>query len=268
MAKVEKKLWRIAGLPAVTALFATAPERVERLFFDDRLKAQAGAFSAVLAKARKPYRLVEAEELARVAGSAMHGGIVAIAQPVAVAEFDPAEAKRWVKDHQPLLILDGVSNPQNLGAIARTAAYFGLPRMVLSDHPSQAAPSDAAYRIAEGGLDYIKLYRITGLPAMLKRLRDFYLVLGTALGDGKPLDALHGGKRPIAIILGNEEHGLSSTTLKACEAVVTLPGAGRVQSLNVSASAAIFIHAALGHSEASGDAKLPNRQPAMTKHRG
>jgi RNA methyltransferase, TrmH family len=140
--------------------------------------------------------------------------------------------------------------------------------MVLSDHPSQAAPSDAAYRIAEGGLDYIKLYRITGLPAMLKRLRDFYLVLGTALGDGKPLDALHGGKRPIAIILGNEEHGLSSTTLKACEAVVTLPGAGRVQSLNVSASAAIFIHAALGHSEASGDAKLPNRQPAMTKHRG
>lgn len=241
-----KKLLRVAGLPAVTALFATAPERVERLFFDERAKAQTGAFCSALAKARKPYRLVDGAELERVAGSVMHGGIVALAQPVAVAAFDLAAAPNWARDGQPLLLLDGVSNPQNLGAIARTAAFFGLPRIVLSDHKAQAAPSDAAYRIAEGGLDYVRLYRATHFAAMLTALRRSYRVLGTALGEGQSIGALEKSDRPVALVLGNEEHGLSPTTFKACEAIVTIKGAGQVQSLNVAASAAIFIHAAIG----------------------
>jgi TrmH RNA methyltransferase len=242
-----KKLLRIAGLPAVTALFATAPERVERLFFDEDTKSQTGVFCSALAKARKPYRLVDAAELERVAGSVMHGGIVALAQPVAVAGFDLAAAPGWARDGQPLLLLDGVSNPQNLGAIARTAAFFGLKRIVLSDHKAQAAPSDAAYRIAEGGLDYVQLYRATGFLGMLRPLRRAYRVLGTALGEGQSIAALEKSDRPIALVLGNEERGLSPATLKACEAIVTIEGAGQVQSLNVAASAAIFIHAALHH---------------------
>jgi len=216
-----------------------------RLFFDEGLKQQAGAFCATLAKARKPYRLVPDDEMQRVAGSAMHGGIVALAQPVALAEFDPAEARQWARDRQPLLLLDGVSNPQNLGAIARTAAFFGVPRLVLSDHKAQALPSDAAYRIAEGGLDLLSLYRARRFAPALKELRESYLVLGTALGQGKPIDALAPSERPFALVLGNEEGGLPPATLKACETIVTIRGEGAVQSLNVSSSAAIFIHALL-----------------------
>jgi len=240
-----KKLLRVAGMPAVSALFATAPERVERLFFDERIKAQTGAFCAALARARKPYRLVDSAELERVAGSVMHGGIVALAQPVAVAAFDPAEATNWARDGQPLILLDGVSNPQNLGAIARTAAFFGLKRMVLSDHKAQAALSDAAYRIAEGGLDYVRLYRATRFAGMLTALRRSYRILGTALGQGQSIGDLEKSDRPLALVLGNEEQGLPPATLKACEAIVTIEGAGQVQSLNVASSAAIFIHAVL-----------------------
>lgn len=243
MAKEQKKLARIAGLPAVTALFATAPSRVERLFFDERMKTKAGDFCAVLARARKPYRLVDDDELQRVAGSVMHGGIVALAEPSPLAEFDLREASNWARDGKPLLILDGVSNPQNLGAIARTAAFFGVPRMVLSDHPAQALPSDASHRIAEGGLDYIALYRASRLPNLLKQLRPFYHVVGTALGKGQSLRALAESDRPLALVFGNEEEGLTPATLKACETIVTLRGAGKVQSLNVSASAAIFLYA-------------------------
>ncbi len=238
-----EKLLRIAGLPAVSALFARAPERVERLFYDERLKAKAGAFCAALAKARKPYRLVAGEELERVAGSVMHGGIVALAQPVPLSTFDPAEAPQWARDRLPLLLLDGVSNPQNLGAIARTAAFFGLPRMILSDHKAQALPSDAAYRIAEGGLDTLRLYRASRFADTLRILRHSYHVIGTALGNGTPLGELGKSNRPYAIVLGNEEHGLSASTLKACETTVTIPGSAAVQSLNVAASAAILIHA-------------------------
>src|SRR5215831_7670239 len=90
----SKSLLRVAGLPAVSALFAAAPTRVERLFFDQRLKPHVAAFCAELARARKPYRLVEADELERVAGSVMHGGIVALALPKPVPILDPAQAAK------------------------------------------------------------------------------------------------------------------------------------------------------------------------------
>jgi RNA methyltransferase, TrmH family len=241
--KDSAKLLRIAGLPAVSALFATAPERVERLFFDDRMKPLTGAFCTMLARARKPYRVVPPDELERVAGTVLHGGIVAVAQPRPLPELDLATAQRWAEDGQPLLLLDGIGNPHNLGAIARTAAFFGLPRIVLSDHPEQAAPSDASYRVAEGGLEHVALYRAPRFAATLKGLRRCYRVLGTALGTGRPLETLRHGEKPVALVLGNEEDGLPCATLDACDAIVTIPGAGHVQSLNVSASAAILIHA-------------------------
>lgn len=241
-----KKLLRIAGLPAVSALFATAPERVERLFFDARLKAQVNPFCAELARQRKAYRQVEADEMERVAGSAMHGGIVALAAPRPVATFDPAKdaAKltQWARDGRLLLLLDGVGNPHNLGAIARSAAFFGAARMVLSDHPAQAGPSDASYRVAEGGLEHLELWRGSHFARMLGELRRHYLVVGAAAEGGQPMSGLKSTDRPIALVLGNEERGLPPATLKACEQVVTIPGAGHIQSLNVSASAAILLH--------------------------
>lgn len=240
--KDARDLLRVAGLPAVSALFATAPERVERLFFDERMKSLVGAFCAALARARKPYRLVQPEELGRVAGTVLHGGVVAVAQPRPVPPLDLAEVPGWAADGHPLLLLDGIGNPHNLGAIARSAAFFRLPRMVLSDHPEQAGPSDASYRVAEGGLEHVALYRAPRFAETLKGLRRNYRVLGTALDKGRPLDALRRGDKPFALVLGNEEDGLPRATLDACDEIVTIPGAGHVQSLNVSASAAILIY--------------------------
>jgi TrmH RNA methyltransferase len=237
------KLLRVAGLPAVAALFATAPLRVERLFFDQRMRAQVSDFCAELARSHKPYRLVPSEELERVAGSVMHGGVVALARPQPVLALDLAKAADWARSGEPLLLLDGIGNPHNLGAIVRTAAFFGLPRIVLSDHPAQAGPSDACYRVAEGGLEYVELHRSVRFAHTLQQLRRSYCVIGTAAGNGQPIEALQRAERPLAVVLGNEEHGLPPATLAACEAIVTVSGSGLVQSLNVAASAAILLHA-------------------------
>lgn len=241
------KLFRVAGLSAVSALFTHDGARVERLFFEERLKAKTGDFCKAMAAARKPYRMVEAEELAKVAGTVLHGGVVALIAPRPVPAFDVEAAKRWAADGQPLLILDGVGNPHNLGAILRTAAFFGLRRVVVSDHPGQALPSESAYRVAEGGFEWVELYRAANLPAVLKRLRESYRVAGTALGRGRAVvtdpAVLAKGGRPAAVVLGNEEDGLPPATLAACEDILTLPGTGRIQSLNVAATAAILIHA-------------------------
>lgn len=233
---------RVAGFAAVAALFRQAPERVERLFFLPDMGRAVGRFCQALGRAHKPYRQVEAEELERIAGTAMHGGVVALAKPRPVIAFDPAEAATWTASVPLLVVLDGIGNPHNLGAIARTAAFLGIDRLVISDDPAQAGPSDAAYRVAEGGLEFVQILRATAFPAALQRLKPAYRVVGTALGRGRRPEALS-RDRAIALVLGNEERGLSPATLQACDEIVTIPGSGWVQSLNVAATAAILMHA-------------------------
>jgi RNA methyltransferase, TrmH family len=245
------KFVRISGLPAVAAVFATAPERVERMFFEPGIGGKAGAFCKTLATLRKPYKQVPPDELARIAGTPMHGSIVALVTPKPIPTLDRADAKAgaaaWARAGEPLLVLDGVSNPHNLGAIARTAAFFGIKRLILSDDPAQALPSDAAYRVARGGLEHVDVQLARDLPAILRALSPNYLVVGAALDNGRPLESFVGGGRPLALVMGNEEDGLGRETLAACDAIVTIPGAGagRMQSLNVAASSAILVHVLL-----------------------
>lgn len=236
----QRALLRVCGLAAVGALFERDPGRVERLYFEPRLRGAVGPFCAALAHARKPYREVDAAELARVGGTVLHGGVAAIARPQPLAAFDAAMASGWARDGKPLLVLDGIGNPHNLGAIARTAAFFGIERIVLADRPDQALPSDASYRVAEGGLDQLTLYRAP-LPAALPELRHAYHIVGTALDSGAGWGGRGAGKPP-ALVLGNEENGLDASTLALCDEVVTIPGSGRVQSLNVASTAAILLY--------------------------
>ena len=238
-----RTLIRVAGFSAVAALFAAAPGRVERLFFDARSKARAQDFCAILSKARKPYREVPKEELDKVAGTPMHGGIVAVAQPRPVLAFDAQAARNWARDGRLLLVLDGVGNPHNLGAIVRSAAFFGVPRILLSDHAQQALPSDASYRVAEGGFEHLELYRTGAISTQLGKLRGAYRVVGAAPAGRAGLPAPQPGGPPFALVLGNEETGVPRATLAACDEVVAIPGSGRIESLNVSAAAAVLIYA-------------------------
>lgn len=239
----RRELLRVCGLNAVRALFARDPGRVERLFFAARLEPELAPFCRALAAARKPYRQVGAEELARVAGTVLHGGVVAVARPRPPLAAAPEAAAGWAADGLPLLVLDGIANPHNLGAIARSAAFFGVPRIVLAERGEQALPSDASYRVAEGGLDRVRLYRAS-LPVLLPGLRRSYRVIGAAAEGGAPPVPRRDG-RPAALVLGNEEHGLDPATRALCEEIATLPGTapeGGVQSLNVAAAAAILLY--------------------------
>lgn len=236
----ERELLHVCGLAAVNALFARNPGRVERLFFEERLAAAAIPARQALARSRKPYRKVEAAELARIAGTVHHGGIVAIARPQPIAPLDPDQAKGWARDGAPLLILDGIANPHNLGAIARSAAFFGIARIVLAERPDQALPSDASYRVAEGGLDCVNLFR-AALPDALPQLKPAYRVVAAApRGGAMPRP----GGPPTALVLGNEESGVSPPVLAACDAVVAIPGSGGVESLNVGVAAGILLYLA------------------------
>lgn len=234
---------RICGAAAVAALFARRPATILRLFFTEARRAEAGPVCAALAKARKPYREVPPEELARIAGTPHHGGICAIAIPRVVPTL-PWPPPPVLSAAPVLPVLHAIGNPHNLGAIARSAAFFGCKALLLSPDPRGAGPSDSAHRVAEGGLDLLDLYRAPDWPGVLRGLARTHLTLAAVAEGGKPPEAIPRGK-PIALVLGNEEDGLDGATIAACAARVTLARRGPVQSLNVAQAAAVLIHALL-----------------------
>ena len=227
----------ICGLKPVDALFRRREAAVERLFYLPEMKAAAGPFCAVLAAARKPYRMVEADEIEKIAGTPHHGGLVAIARPMAIPVFNIAQPPRV----KLLLILDGIGNPHNLGAIARSAAFFGVGAMLIGEGEGHAMPSDAAYRVSEGGLELLDLFKSRNLPNVLTGIDGLYRTVAASLSrDSAPLAELP-RDRPIALVLGNEEHGVSAPVLEACRRQVKIMGSGRIQSLNVAQAAAVLL---------------------------
>ena len=238
----------LCGLAAVRARFERDAGSVQRLFFDDATGRKIGPLCKALAAARKVYRCVPPADLAKIAGTLHHGGIVAVVTVPKLRAPTVAEVAGWAAQRAPLLVLDRIGNAHNLGAIARTAAFFGVPRLVLSADPTAALPGEAAHRVAEGGLEAVELYRVPDIAAFCRGLAPHYLVAGAAVHGRAVTPAelrSRAGRQPVALVLGNEEHGLAPAVAAACGQLVHIPGGGRVESLNVSVAAAVLIFALL-----------------------
>lgn len=234
---------RVCGLTAVRARFAHDPGSIQRLFFDYATGRQLGVMSKALAQAKKIYRCVEPAELEKVAGTVHHGGVVAVVQAAPLRTTGPAEVQAWAKRRDSLLVLDRIGNAHNLGAIVRTMAFLGVPRLIIPDDPAAAKPNDAAYRVAEGGLEHVEVWTTPRLVTLVQQLAAAgYEVVGAATRGGRP-DATPAGRdrKPIALVLGNEEEGLGPEIASACTRLVTIPGSGKVESLNVSVAAAVLL---------------------------
>jgi TrmH RNA methyltransferase len=241
---------KLCGLAAVRARFARDPSSIQRLFFDYATGKQIGVMCKVLAQAKKVYRCVEPAELQKIAGSIHHGGIVAVCAPTVLRPVTKEDLAKWARRGEAVLVLDRIGNAHNLGAIARTAAFFGVPRLVLPDDAAAAKPTDAAHRVAEGGFEHLEVWQTSSLAGLARDLAAAgFEVVGAATRGGRA-DAAHGKERkPVALLLGNEEHGLAPDVTAACTRLVTIPGSGKVESLNVSVAAAVLLWELLGRRE-------------------
>ncbi len=199
-----------------------------------------------LAEERKPYRQVSRDELVKIADTRHHGGVVAITRRRPLEKATPKAAAFWAEEGLPLLIMDGVGNAHNFGAIVRAAAYFGVEKVLIADTRRQARPNASAYRIARGGLDMVDLRLVDNMPVFLKSIQKSHILIGSS-PQGKPMPDLlslcstEDVGKPVAIVIGNEDSGLSETVLEACSEVVAIPGGGAIDCLNVASEAAILL---------------------------
>ena len=239
----------VCGWQAVSMLFARHPDEVRRLFFDAATGKRAGEFCSRLAAQKKVYRQVDAAELEKIAASKLHGGIIAVIAERPLKKVTREVLAEWARAKAPLLLLDRVGNANNVGAIVRTAAFFGVRAIIVPDHPAQALPGEAAWRVAEGGMEFVDFYRVPALPAFCAELKRSHSLIGTSLRGLQlsPRAARERGlPRPPAIILGNEERGMAPELMALCDRLVRIPGADTVESLNVSAAAAVLCWEFLG----------------------
>ncbi|MFN7293380.1 MAG: TrmH family RNA methyltransferase [Lysobacteraceae bacterium] len=230
---------RLFGLNAVKAAFAARPGDLRKLWL---VAGRMGELREVLAHCvahRKGYTLVEADELARLAGTQHHEGVV-----MAVRRPDELPLSTFLRDlpsgTAQLLWLDGVGNPHNFGAILRSAAHFGVAGVLLPK-ASPLALSGAAVRVAEGGAEAVPLVRLGRVDNAIAQLQACgFVLLATTVRDGRDLYA---GRLPerCVWVLGAEGQGVDPALAAACAARVGIPGTGRVESRNVASATAVLL---------------------------
>ena len=240
----------VCGFNATLALAEHNPQTINRLFLrEDRLK----AFTAVckqLAERKRPYKLCQDEELERICKSVHHQGVVAMIVEPTVEPLTRDDLDLWAREGKTGLVLHEVGNDHNLGAIVRAAAFFDAHFIVLNENDSEARLSTAAYRIAEGGMEHVVVRKVSNTAAFLKDAAEKIIVIGTdvrtrrRVGDlGAIVEAWEGeGRAGIALVLGNEERGLPQEVKNNCGYLLRVPGTGKIESLNVSQVASLFLH--------------------------
>ncbi|WP_439578613.1 23S rRNA (guanosine(2251)-2'-O)-methyltransferase RlmB [Elioraea sp.] len=170
---------------------------------------------------------------------AVHQGLAALVDPLSPLPLADALAA----SPGPVLVLDQVTDPRNVGAILRSAAAFGAAAVIVQD---RHAPLEggAMARAAAGALERVPLLRAVNLARTLEALKQAGLwIVGLDAAAPTMLAAAGLGDRRLALVLGAEDEGMRRLTREACDLTVRLPQLGTVESLNVSVAAAIALYA-------------------------
>jgi 23S rRNA (guanosine2251-2'-O)-methyltransferase len=185
-------------------------------------------------RASIPVRFEPRAALDRLAGTSAHQGVVAMGAAQRYADLDgmgPCEM---------LVVLDGVEDPHNLGAIIRTAHAAGAGAVVIPERRA-AGITDVVAKAAAGALEHLPVVRVTNINRALEELKQrSFWIYGLDERGTETYDQVEYAS-PAAVVLGGEGKGLHEQVRKHCDALVRIPMAGRISSLNVSVAAGVML---------------------------
>jgi 23S rRNA (guanosine2251-2'-O)-methyltransferase len=187
---------------------------------------------------------VSRRELESQSQTKKHQGVIAVVPDPRYHEPDDLLSSAALKGEHPLLVmLDGIQDPHNLGAIARTAEAAGVHGLIIPERRAVGV-TPGAMRASAGALEHIKVSRVGNLNRAVENLKENGLaIVGLdAAGDSEYTEVDFTG--PVLIVVGSEGKGLSRLMRENCDHVASIPMAGQISSLNVSVSAAIVLYEA------------------------
>ena len=236
------------GFHAVGVRLKTAPQSIIEIYYEvTRRDARMRQF---LDRAREAgARLIEADSprIAKLAGSHGHQGVAARVQPMpqATSLDELLEDLEAAGVEQPLLlVLDGVTDPHNLGACLRVADGAGAHAVIAPKDHAVGINATVA-KVASGAAETMPYFMVTNLARTLNELKERNIwIIGTS--DDAPQTLYQADlKGPVALVLGAEGDGMRQLTRKTCDALVSIPMKGAVESLNVSVASGVCLYEAL-----------------------
>jgi 23S rRNA (guanosine2251-2'-O)-methyltransferase len=231
----------LAGFHAVAGRLKHAPESIEALYVDaDR---QDGRMRELLARAEAAgVRVIAADgrRLQGMAGSVPHQGVVAVCGTPAQAAASFDDLLNQITPKSLFLLLDGVTDPRNLGACLRTADAAGADAVIVPRDRS-AAMSPVVAKAAAGAAESTPLVTVTNLARAMEDLKDAGVWIAGAAGDAAQSVYELDLSGPLAWVLGAEGEGMRRLTRERCDYLAHIPMQGQVESLNVSVATGICL---------------------------
>lgn len=221
-----------AAVPATALQVAIGVDLDDRVSESVRLAADAGLSILEVSKA----------DLDRLARGALHQGVALQVPPYEYAFPEDVLVAAQQSATAPLLVaLDGVTDPRNLGAVVRSAVAFGAHGLVVPQRRA-AGMTAVAWRASAGTAAYLPVARATNL---VRTLKDFaaagLMIVGLDAEGAMPLDGFELATGPLVLVLGSEGRGLSRLVRETCDAAVSIPMVGPVESLNASVAAGVVL---------------------------
>ena len=249
----------ICGINTVTAAAGYHPDNINRLFLNEERLKEFSGICKKLAERKRPYKICGDDELEKICKTPHHQGVVAMIYAPQPEPLGREELDEWAQSGRAGLVLHSIGNDHNLGAIARSAAFFDAPLIVLSEADAAAQLTTSAYRVAEGGMEHVRIRTVTRTAAFLKDASRVLVTIGTDIRARQRIMDLpeiireQGAKlsnpgtagkgRPgIALVFGNEETGLPKEVRDRCSVMVRIPGTGLMDSLNLAQAANLFLY--------------------------
>ena len=172
-------------------------------------------------------------------------GVIAVVPPFEYCEVEEILQYAEEKEENPfVLILDGIEDTHNLGAIIRTAETAGVHGIIIPKRRAASVNSTVS-KVASGAIEHMKIARVNNISESIKKLKNQGLwICGTAI-DGEKYYFNQDLTGPLGIVIGNEGKGISDIVKNNCDFLVKIPMMGKITSLNASVSAGIIIYEAL-----------------------
>lgn len=185
---------------------------------------------------------VDRQKLNQMAQTDNHQGVIAIVPPFDYCEVDDIINEAKQRSEPPfILILDGIEDPHNLGAIIRTAETAGVHGIIIPKRRACTVNS-TVYKVASGAVEHMKIARVNNLNDEIKYLKENDIwVYGTAI-EATKYHYEENLKGAVAIVIGNEGEGMSRLVRENCDVLLKIPMRGKITSLNASVSAGIVMY--------------------------